>query len=95
MKKLTVLLIALLSLSFAVDADYFTINEGSKRGKLIKSVTPNYGLITIVEKAKPTDNAVVTGSIVLYGKLTNGAVDLMFIARDVSGNITSGNVTGI
>lgn len=44
MKKLTVLLIALLSLSFAVD--YVGVNSGSKRGKFSKTSSPVFAEIT-------------------------------------------------
>lgn len=95
MKKLVLALVAVLSCAFAVSPDYFSVNVGAKNGKFLKDNTPNYGYITIVEGTKPSTVNVQTGTIVLYGKVDNGAVDLMWIAKDVSGNITSGNVTGI
>jgi len=44
MKKLTIVLIALLSLSFAVD--YVGVNSGSKRGKFSKTSTPVFSTVS-------------------------------------------------
>jgi len=94
MKKLLGILIVC-SMAFAVNADYLNVNTGSKKGKFVKTEAPNYGYITVVQKSKPANSLVATGSIVLYGKPLKSAVDIGWIAKDVSGNITSGNITGI
>ena len=56
MKKLIIVLIALLSLSFAVD--YVGVNSGSKRGKFSKTSTPTFASVTTT-----TWNYTVTGNI--------------------------------
>lgn len=56
MKKIIVLLIALLSISFAVD--YVGVNSGSVRGKFSKTSSPTFAQVTTT-----TWNYVVTGNV--------------------------------
>jgi len=72
-----------------------TLSGTSGQGKYVNTVVPRIGYLTMVTESKPTDSVMVTGNVVLYATLDNGAVDLQWIAKDVSGNITSGNITGI
>jgi hypothetical protein len=71
-------------------------NSDGSRGVYYNTTRPNTGYQTFVTGiSKPTTASLTTGTLVLYGDLSSGSVDLMWIAKDVSGNITSGNVTGI
>ncbi|MCP4178097.1 MAG: hypothetical protein GY756_10045 [bacterium] len=63
------------------------------RGKYLNTTVPNIGYqVFVTGISKPTDNIMVTGNFILYADLSNGAVSLNWIAKDVSGNITSGNI---
>lgn len=64
------------------------------RGNYVNTTVPRQGYIVLLDKDKPADSVLVTGNLIIYGGLDNGAVTLNWIAKDVSGNITSGNITG-
>ena len=106
MKKLIVL-IALIS-SFALagavntsfesstDPSVFrtnTLSGTSGQGQYVNTIVPRNGYLTLVAKTKPADSVMITGNLVLYTVLTDGAVSLNWIAKSaVTGNITSGNI---
>ena len=92
MNKLIIAIVALLSLSFAVSPDYFSVNVGAKNGKFLKDVSPNYGLIQIVDSTIPATSNVVTGTFVLYASVSATACSLNYICKNASGNIVSGNI---
>lgn len=74
-----------------------TLSGTSAQGKYVNTTVPRNGYLTIVAESKPATTNMVTGNLVLYATLDGGTtpnVVLSWIARDVSGNITSGNITG-
>ena len=72
-----------------------TLSGTSGQGQYVNTIVPRTGYLTMVDEAKPTDSVMVTGNVVLYATLTDGGVKLSWIAKSaVTGNITSGNITG-
>ena len=107
MKKLIVLIALISSLAIAgavntsfessTDPSVFrtnTLSGTAGQGQYVNTIVPRTGYLVLVDEAKPTDSVMVTGNVVLYATLDTGAVVLGWIAKDVSGNITSGSVTG-
>jgi len=106
MKKLLFILLASFAFCATVETTFSTessesilrtntLNSDGGRGAYVNTTVARTGYAVMIQKTKPTDNIMVTGNLVLYADLTKDSVDLMWIAKDVSGNITSGSVTGI
>lgn len=92
MKKLLAIL-GIISLGFsAVDPDTVRV---IRDGDLEKVNAPRQDLLILTGKSKPADADVAIGTVVLYATVADGAVDLQWIAKDVSSNVTSGDITGI
>lgn len=65
------------------------------RGSYYNTTVPVFGYLNLLDQSAPSTANLNTGNLYLYGELDSGAVKLSWSAKDVSGNITTGNVLGL